>query len=81
MLPIAIGVLLLTAPSPQSLTSPGRPPALLVRMAEEGPSQPLSIEKMDVQVSATAFLAETTTTIDRPSPRSWRKARKPCPGS
>jgi Ca-activated chloride channel family protein len=63
MLPIAIGVLLLTAPSPQSLTSPGRPPALLVRMAEEGPSQPLSIEKMDVQVSATAFLAETTTTI------------------
>ena len=62
MLPI-IGVLLLTASSPQSVPTPRLPPALLVRTAEEASSQPLSIERMDVQVSATAFLAETTTTI------------------
>ncbi|MBX7185552.1 MAG: DUF2135 domain-containing protein [Vicinamibacteria bacterium] len=58
-----LGVLLASAFSQQIPATTSRPPALLVRIAEEGPSQPLSIEKMEVQVSATAFLAETTTTL------------------
>src|SRR5262245_33105797 len=38
-------------------------PALLVKINEERPSEPLAITKMEVQASITAFLAETTTTL------------------
>src|SRR5262245_4822552 len=58
-----LGALFMSTLSPQERATPTRPPALLVRIAEESPSQPLAIEKMAVEVKATAFLAETTTTL------------------
>ncbi len=39
------------------------PPALLVKIAENEPSEPLAVAKLDVQVVITGFLSETTTTL------------------
>ncbi len=39
------------------------PPALLVKIADDRPSEPLRVAKMEVQVSIDGFLAETTTTL------------------
>jgi hypothetical protein len=39
------------------------PPALLVKLSDEAPSQPLSLARLDVQVRITGFIAETTTTL------------------
>ncbi len=39
------------------------PPALLVKVADDKPSEPLTVDRVDVQVVITGFLAETTTTL------------------
>src|SRR5262245_12375160 len=60
---LALGSLLLAAAiQDPSSTTPARP-ALLVKIAEDRPSEPLALAKMDVQVQTSGFLAETATTL------------------
>jgi hypothetical protein len=48
---------------PQPTAAVRVPPALLVKIADTKPSEPLAVAKVDVQVVITGFLAETTTTL------------------
>jgi Ca-activated chloride channel family protein len=50
---------------------PPRPPALLARVTERGPLEPLDVVKVDVEATIIGFLARTrmTITFDNPHPR------------
>jgi Ca-activated chloride channel homolog len=48
---------------PADTTPAPRSPALLVKISDDAPSEPLTITKVEVGVVITGFLAETTTTL------------------
>ena len=57
-------------PATASAVVPAAPPALLVKISSDQPSEPLGVVKAEIEVVITGFLAETTTTLTFANPHA-----------